>query len=137
MKVYQLYNKAKWSNLQDNWKAYWKIKNSINTTLKEVHNFYYRRLFDKYFSGDHWQFLRYVRAKHQDKHNIPTLFINHQSIHSTKGKHNALNSHFKSVFTEEDLLTIPTVDTHTDVYIPSMPNISYFPIWNTPVTYNT
>ena len=38
------------------------------------------------------------------------------------GKANALNSHFKSVFTEENLLTIPTVDGHTDV--PSMLNIT-------------
>ena len=38
------------------------------------------------------------------------------------GKANALNSHFKSVFTKENLLTIPTMDGHTDV--PSMPNIT-------------
>ena len=47
MKVHkQLYNKAKRSNSQDNWEAYCKIKNSINTSLKEAHNIYYRRLFD-------------------------------------------------------------------------------------------
>ena len=38
------------------------------------------------------------------------------------GKANALNNHFKSVFTEENLLLIPTMDGHTDV--PSMPNIT-------------
>ena len=39
-----LYNKAKRSNSQSDWEAYRKIKNSINTTLKEAHNVYYSRL---------------------------------------------------------------------------------------------
>ena len=43
-------------------------------------------------------------------------------MHSAMGQANALNSHFKSAFTEENLLTIPTMDSHTDV--PSMSNIS-------------
>ena len=71
----QLYNKAKRSNLQDDWEAYCKIMNSINTTLKEAHNIYYRRLFNNFFtiSGNLQQFWRYISAKCQDKHSIPTL----------------------------------------------------------------
>ena len=88
-----LYNKAKRSNSQDDCKAYHKIKKSINTTLKEAHNIYYRRLFDNSFSGNRQQFWRYIRAKQQDKQDIPTLFINDQPIHSVMGKANALNSH--------------------------------------------
>ena len=38
------------------------------------------------------------------------------------GKANALNNYSKSVFTEENLLIIPTMDSHTDV--PSIPNIT-------------
>ena len=87
----RLYNKAKRSNSQDDWEAYHKIKNSVNTTLKEAHNIYYRRLFDNSFSGNRQQF---CRAKRQDKHDIPTLFINDQLIHSAtdKANHYALNS---------------------------------------------
>ena len=87
------YNKAKRSNSQSDWEAYRKIKNFINTTLKEAHNIYYSRLFDNSFSGNHRQFWKYIRAKRQDKHDIPTLFINDQPIHSATGKANALNSH--------------------------------------------
>ena len=60
--------------------------------MKEVHNFYYRRLFDNSFSGNHQQFWRYIRAKCQDKHDIPTLFMDDQPIHSARGKANALNT---------------------------------------------
>ena len=92
----RLYNKAKRSNSQDDWKAYHKLKDSINTSLKEAHKFYYKRLFDNSFSGNRRQFWSYIRAKRQDiaKHNIPTLFINDQPIHSAIGKVNALNNHF-------------------------------------------
>ena len=116
----RLYNKAKRSNLQHDWDAYHRMKNSINTKLKEAHNNHYRRLFDNSFSGNRRQFWNYIRAKRQDKHDIPTLFIDDQPIHSAKDKANALNSHFKSVFTEENLSTIPTMDSHADV--PSMPD---------------
>ena len=115
-----LYNKAKRSNLQHDSDAYHRMKNSINTKLKEAHNNYYRRLFDNSFSGNRRQFWNYIRAKRQDKHDIPTLFIDDQPIHSAKDKANALNSHFKSVFTEENLSTIPTTDSDADV--PSMPD---------------
>ena len=109
-------------NLQHDWDAYRKTKNSINTKLKEAHNNYYKRLFDNSFSGNRRQFWKYIRTKRQDKPDIPALFVDHQPIHSAKDKANALNSHFKSVFTEENLSTIPTMDNHTDV--PNMPDIS-------------
>jgi len=118
----RLYNKAKRSNLQHDWNAYRRMKNTINTKLKEAHNNYYRRLFDSSFSGNRRQFWKYVRAKRQDKSDIPALFVDNQPIHSAKGKANALNKHFKSVFTEENLSTIPFMDDHTD--IPKMPDIS-------------
>ena len=51
------------------------------------------------FTGNCQQFWKYIRAKCQDKHDIPTLFINDKPIHSATGNANALNSHFKSVFT--------------------------------------
>ena len=84
----RLYNKAKRSNSQDNWKDYRKLKDSINTSLKEAYKFYYKRLFDNFFSGNCRKFWSYIRAKRQDmaKHDIPTLFINDQPIHSVIGK---------------------------------------------------
>ena len=52
----RLYNKAKRSKLQHDWDAYRKMKNSINTKLKEAHNNYYKQLFDNSFSGNRRQF---------------------------------------------------------------------------------
>ena len=62
------------------------------------------------------------QSQKQDKHDIPTLLIGDQTIHHAKDKANALNNHFKSVFTKENLLTMPTMDSNIEV--PNMPNIS-------------
>ena len=62
------------------------------------------------------------------KHNVFAVYrfksarIVSCSIHSAIGKSNALKSHFKSVCTEESLLTMQTIDSYT--YVPSMPDIS-------------
>lgn len=52
-----------------------------------------------YWVGNQQKFWRYIKVKCQDKHDIPTLLINDQPLHSAVGKTNALNSHFKSVIT--------------------------------------
>ena len=64
----RLYNKAKRSKLQHDWDANHKMKNSINTKLKEAYNNYYKRLFDNSFNGNRQQFWKYIKAKCQDKH---------------------------------------------------------------------
>ena len=97
----RLYNKAKRTALQSDWDAYRKLKNSINSKVRAAHNNYYSRLFNNSFSGNRRQFWKYIRAKKQDKHDIPTLLIGDQTIHHAKDKANALNNHFKSVFTKE------------------------------------
>ena len=102
------------------------MNNSINTKLKEAHNNYYRRSLNNSFGGNCRQFWGYTIVKHQDKHDISTLFTNNIPINSATGKANALNCHFKSAFTHENLLTMPTMDHHTDV--PTNLNI--------PVTYS-
>ena len=90
---------------------------------------YYRRLFNNSFSGNHQQFWKYIRAKRQDNYDIPTLLINDQSIHSAKGKANALNNHFKSIFTKENLSIIPTMYIVTLMYLSCLtslfPNLEY------------
>ena len=85
-----LYNKAKRSNSQDDWEAYRKIKNSINTTLKEAHNIYYRRLLiiPLVVTVDNFGSTLELNVKT----GTISLFINDQPIHSATGKANALNN---------------------------------------------
>ena len=82
----RLYNKAKRTSLQNDWDTYRTLRNSINTKLKGAHNEYYSKLFDNSFKGNRRQFWRYIRAKQQDKPDIPALLVNSHPVHSAKGK---------------------------------------------------
>ena len=128
----KLYNKAKRSRLESDWSAYRNARNLVNSRLKEAHNNYYTKLFDNSFSGNRRQFWKYIRAKRQDKQDIPTLIVDGQPISNSKDKANVLNNYFKSVFTRENLSTLPTI-SDTPSHIPDMPNLTR----NTKFTFNT
>jgi len=49
--------------------------------------------------------------------------VDGQSISNSKDKANVLNNYFKSVFTRENLSTLPTI-SDTRSYIPDMPNLT-------------
>jgi len=119
----KLYNKAKRSKLESDWNAYRSARNLVNYSLKEAHDNYYTRLFDNSFSGNRRQFWKYIRAKRQDKQDIPTLLVDGQLISNSKEKANALNNHFKSVFTKENLSILPTISDTTNS-IPDMTTLT-------------
>ena len=50
-----------------------------------------------------------IRSKHKEKCGIPSLSVDGKEYSSPKEKANILNNYFKSVFTNEDLSTIPNV----------------------------
>jgi len=60
-------------------------------------------MFDNSFNGNHKQFLKNIRAKHKDHHNISTLVVDGETISGAINKANALNNYFQSVFTKENL----------------------------------
>ena len=99
------------------------MKNLIKNNLKAAHNNYFSRIFDASIGGNRCQFLKYIRAKHKDNNEISTLKVNGQCISDTKGKANALNNYFKSVFTNKDLSHIPPMDSSRDP-ISSIPNVT-------------
>ena len=65
----------------------------------------------------------YIRDKQQDRHDIPTLVVDGKRISSSKDKANALNNHFKSAFTKENLSRIPTISDTINA-IPDMPTLT-------------
>ena len=123
----QLYNIAKRTKSSNDWNAYRKIKNSINSKIKVAHNNYFNRMFDNSFNGNRRQFWKYIRAKRKDYHNISTLIVDGESISDTKSKANALNNYFESVFTKENLSNIPSMNGCNNPVnaLPTMPSITF------------
>ena len=98
---------------------------------------YYSRLFDDSFNCNWCQFWKYIRARRQNDHSIPTLYVNDQPINNPKDKSDALNNHFISVFTKEDLSKVPNIED-AEVTIPNIRISNHFhSIWNTASSLNS
>jgi len=100
-----LYDHAKLSNLKTDWDAYHKAKNQVSNMLESAHCTYQSHLFDSSFSGNHRQFLKYIRSMRKEPSGIPTLLKNNTTIE----KASILNTHFRSISTQEDLTNIPVL----------------------------
>ena len=103
----KLYDTAKQINTKEAWDAYRKLRNKVNKMLETAHEEYRTRILDTAFSGHQRQFWKYIRAMKKSTSSIPTLTVNDHTITSAKDKAIALNSHFQSVFTTEDLSNVP------------------------------
>ena len=90
--------------------------------LDQAYSMYHSRLFDKSFSGNHKQFWKYVQYLHKESFGIPTLLHNNKEFNTSEDKANVLNTYFQSVFTDEDLSNIPTLETNT---YPSVSSITF------------
>ena len=76
-------------------------------------------------------------ARRQNDHSIPTLYVNDQPINNPKDKSDALNNHFISVFTKEDLSKVPNIED-AEVTIPNIRISNHFhSIWNTASSFNS
>jgi len=108
-------------NKQTHWDACHKLRNLINKKLGKAHTEYLNRLFDNSFAGNRRQFWKYIRSRHKEKCGIPSLSTGGTQYNSPMEKANVLNNYFTSVFTNEDLYTVPNMHGRD---IPTMPPIS-------------
>jgi len=82
----RLYYAAKRSNSERDWSAYRRMKNLINSILKETNNDYCGRLFDDSFGGSRRQFLKYIKAKRKDDIGISIITVDGKSCTDSKTK---------------------------------------------------
>jgi len=103
-----LYDKAKVSQLPQDWAAYRTIKNEINYDIKRSHTSYQNRLFDNegHVSKHFW---KYVKNLRKDCVGVSPLKLDGKILIE---KANALNNQFYSVFTNEDLTNLPQAGMH-------------------------
>jgi len=79
----QLYNTAKRTTTDEDWNAYCRIKNSVNSKIKIAHKNHFNRMLDNSFKGNPKQFWKYIRAKRKDHQNISTLIVDGETISDT------------------------------------------------------
>ena len=111
------YNTARLSHHQDDWALYYRLKKECQHECRKAYNNYVMSLIDdnNNISKRMWS---YVKSKRTDHCGVATLKQDDESFTTPGDKAEILNNYFSSVFTSEDISTIPTLD------YANFPNIS-------------
>ena len=111
----RLYDKAKVSQLPQDWAAYRTIKNEINSDIKRSHTSYQNTLFDNegHVSKHFW---KYVKNLRKDRVGVSPLRLDGKILIDGAEKANALNNQFYSV------TNLPQAAEHPHI---AVPNISF------------
>ena len=103
-KLLAVYDKAKRTQLPENWNAYWVMRNTVNALLDTAHKDYCANLFKESFTNNKEQFWSYIKRLWKDHSGVLSLIVNGKTSSSAKDK--ILNKQFQSVFIKENLYWI-------------------------------
>jgi len=117
----QLYDKAKKSQTHESWKAYHMIRNQITQEVNKAHANCQCQLFENNTHTISKRFWKYIKSLHKDHIGVPPLVTNEITISKSKDKAETLNQQFYSVFTDEDLSSVPSPTSLFSI----MPSISF------------
>ena len=109
-KKQKLYNRARKSNSQADWKKFKDLRKVTKKRLTLAHDKYLLDLlktddmdFETRKPAMTKRFWTYIRSKRQDNVRVAPLEINDDVVSDSREKANLLSNYFKSVFTKEDL----------------------------------
>ena len=108
----RLYNKAKATQNENDWKAYRKLRNEVNSLVDKAHNNYCKYLFDDSHCNNRKRFWSLIKNLKKDHPNVTTLESNDSLLTSSVDIANAFNDQFYTFFTDEDNET-PNLDIPT------------------------
>ena len=102
-----LYNCAKRSGLLDDWKEYHAAKKLMQRECRQAHNRFLCEIFDPDSNRGYKNLWSYVKCKRHDQVAIFPLVVNNSTISESQEKANVINQQFSSVFTDENVSTLP------------------------------
>ena len=117
-----IYDKAKRTQLPEDWSAYQLTRNTVNVLLDTAHKNYCANLFTESFQNNKKQFWSYIKRIQKDHSGVSSLIVNGETNSCAKDKARILNNQFELVFTNEGLSNISTM---TSDATPQMPSISF------------
>ena len=74
---------------------------------RKAHNRYLCNMFDPDSDRAYKNLWSYVKCKRRDQITIPQLDVNGTTVSDPQEKANAINNQFSSIYTKEDVTTIP------------------------------
>lgn len=99
----RLYNKAKFSGKQNDWKAFLVARKLMHKRLKEARHAYISDYLGEAIEENLKRFWSYVKQLKKEEPGITDFEINGSIISDNKSKAEILNNQFSNVFTQEDL----------------------------------
>ena len=109
-KKQRLYNRARLTNHPNDWSSYYEIKRLCQRECRNTYNDYVSRLVDPDNNAITKKLWSFIKSKKQDQTGIGTLKYQGKDHTDSLSKANILNEYFSSVFTNEDITNIPTLE---------------------------
>ncbi|CAG2185990.1 unnamed protein product [Mytilus edulis] len=115
-KKQRVYNKAKRTNNEKHWEEFKLLRKTVKTKLEEAHQNYISKLLEVDEEGERKtpvvgkKFWQYVKSKKRDSCGVAPLISNGKLMEDSKGKAEALNHQFVSVFTDENTSSQPKLN---------------------------
>ena len=117
-KKQRLYNKAKKSGKDSDWKDFRDLRKHIKGILEKAHSSYVENILDVNLDGENKQeytigkrFWKYIKSKRRYTMGIPLLKYQDREVTDSVEKASLLSNQYESVFTDEDLTNIPSLGT--------------------------
>ena len=107
----QLYDRAKKIQTHESWKAYRIIRNQVTQEISKAHTNYQTQIFENNtctVSKRFWKYVYIAKELTKDHVGFPPLTTDGVTTSKSKDKADILNHQFYSVFTDEDLSSIPS-----------------------------
>ena len=108
----RLYNKAKTSGKQNDWKTFRVARKLMHKRLKEARKVYISDYLREAIEENPKRFWSYIKQLNKEELGIADFEINGSIISDNKSKADMLNNQFLSVFTQEDLYWIRQNTSH-------------------------
>ena len=104
------YNRARISHHPDDWQLYLKLKKECQKECQKAYNKYISGFFDIGNGQSTKRLWSFIKNKKKDQCSIPPIRHNNSSITDSHEKSNVFNNYFTSIFTQEDLSSLPELN---------------------------
>ena len=112
------YNKARSSGSVVHWNNYKELKRTAQRQCRKAYYDYVSRLFDSRSNSK--KFWSFIKGRRKDNTGVTSLSVGGTTVTDDTSKANALNNQFASVFTRENVSTVPVI---SGVSFPDMDDI--------------
>ena len=115
------YNRAKHSHCAEEWQLYYRLKKECQRECQRAYNAYINSFIEAENGNVTKRLWSFIKHQKKDQCSIPPIHVNDTTLTDSQEKSNAFNDYFTSVFTQEDLSAVPTMN---GIPFPEIPHIS-------------